>query len=741
MSWSCDRDVITGPALIPTMGPEAAMDYKGPSERCDCKPGYEEDDNNNCIDVNECANITSPCAANANCTNLLGNFSCLCIPGYEGDGRLECTAITTTTVSTWTTPSNNETYSTIFTTISTTSSTTGVVNASIPLFPYGASVRDTNYNRRTTDFTSPVFQPQIGFPFGNSLRNFVYEYTNNDGIVIPEVENIISRNLKISYTAQWTLKITWENVPAYPAKESDNRFALDRRGLWIYQLNNSTVENSRMKCLSWFNNQHENPSQWNSGLLSCPCLFQQAQADSRYRQTKAGESSYIKLFRSTSPNWYYADVQDAELQAYDWCCNDVDDPQFCTMYKQKRPPINCLDYRPPRPGWMFGDPHITTLDGLSYTFNGLGDFLLLNASDSDISLVLQGRTVQTEQANATNFQAFAVQYTSSNASVKVEWYLGNSNNINAFLDGQDVLFSYSEVWKFFFTTKIKKNLHMFGVYELIMTWRIINADMEAYIDDTNSAVFFKNDSFNDHCNLPRFSVCTSTWNNDQSDDFFFNNGTKLPINSSEEEIFYYGMEWEVNESSLFKEPHTQGKDSFMPVFLRDLRDLYKDQYAELEEKCGNKTECIYDALATNNTELGLETMKVSLQLEETNITLHAAAPPIAGNLTIEAFIYSTVTVQYTATGTGVVFSADPDTNTDIDLSDIDECESNSPCSPDAVCENGIGNFTCTCKAGYTGAVGVVLTAKARHIVVCANMGISPEILLQSVVEEYLWHNE
>ncbi|CAJ0962549.1 unnamed protein product [Ranitomeya imitator] len=33
MSRSCDRDVITGPALIPTLGPEAAVDYKGPSER------------------------------------------------------------------------------------------------------------------------------------------------------------------------------------------------------------------------------------------------------------------------------------------------------------------------------------------------------------------------------------------------------------------------------------------------------------------------------------------------------------------------------------------------------------------------------------------------------------------------------------------------------------------------------------------------------------------------------------
>ncbi|KAM4043760.1 uncharacterized protein ACNLHF_014032 [Anomaloglossus baeobatrachus] len=752
--------------------------------------------------------------------------------------------------------------------------------------------------------TIAVFWSDADFSKGVGTT-YYQEYTTRDSIVIPGVENIISRNIKIPYTAQWTLKITWENVPAYPAKNNDNKtntyqavlttdgfqaFVLilfkdggmnwdeidryprpligfcsgnkdtffkndviavnihrpnlyignnsDMRGLWIYQLNNSAMENSRMQCFNWFNNQRENPPQWNSGLLSCPCIYRQAQADSRYRATKAGESSYIKLFRSTFPNWYNASVRcvyyrknqflegfqertwtfhslsnnvlDAELQAYDWCCNDVDDPQFCTMYKQKRPPINCQTYRPQRPGWMFGDPHIMTLDGLNYTFNGLGDFILLNASDTDISLVLQGRTVQTEAANATNFQAFAVQYTSRNASVKVEWYLRTSNSIDTFLDGQEVLFSYSE-------------------------------DMEANINDTNLAVFFKNDSsmitatfegslsvqvsaqsnmLTAVSSLPNSFLNNTkgllgTWNNDQSDDFFFNNGSMIPITSSEKDIFYYGMEWKVSENNLFTEPPAQEKDSFTPVFLGDLRNQYEEKYAELEGTCGGKTECIYDALVTNNTELGLATMKVSLQLEETNILLHAAAPLITGSSTIEGFINTPVTAQYSTNGTGVFFSSDPDTNTDIDLtengnltwtptsndsftfiliatdsqnlssslqlsfvlcacsmesecnytqttkvngsslsilscdcsnnysgdfcetppdlcadgcfpgascntstgcgacptgftgdeshcSDIDECESNSTCSPDALCQNEIGNFTCICEAGFTG---------------------------------------
>lgn len=62
---------------------------------------------------------------------------------------------------------------------------------------------------------------------------------------------------------------------------------------------------------------------------------------------------------------------------------------------------------------MFGDPHITTLDGANYTFNGLGDFLLVRAQDRNSSFQLQGRTAQTLSARATNFIAFAAEYSSS----------------------------------------------------------------------------------------------------------------------------------------------------------------------------------------------------------------------------------------------------------------------------------------------------------------------------------------
>lgn len=100
----------------------------------------------------------------------------------------------------------------------------------------------------------------------------------------------------------------------------------------------------------------------------------------------------------------------------------MNDSQAC-IHLDKCPRVGNLRPFPPPPcqsvcrlsfpAWMFGDPHITTLDNASYTFNGLGDFLLVRAGDGNSSFLLQGRTAQTGSAQATNFIAFAAQYNSS----------------------------------------------------------------------------------------------------------------------------------------------------------------------------------------------------------------------------------------------------------------------------------------------------------------------------------------
>ena len=54
--------------------------------------------------------------------------------------------------------------------------------------------------------------------------------------------------------------------------------------------------------------------------------------------------------------------------------------------------------------WCFGDPHFRSLDGRTYTFNGLGEYIL---SDVNGIFQLQARTVVAGNSTATIFSAYA----------------------------------------------------------------------------------------------------------------------------------------------------------------------------------------------------------------------------------------------------------------------------------------------------------------------------------------------
>ena len=60
--------------------------------------------------------------------------------------------------------------------------------------------------------------------------------------------------------------------------------------------------------------------------------------------------------------------------------------------------------------WGWGDPHITTLDGRTYTFNGWGEYTLLEPASNTTQFVLQGRTSPVNEStsnSATQFSAYA----------------------------------------------------------------------------------------------------------------------------------------------------------------------------------------------------------------------------------------------------------------------------------------------------------------------------------------------
>ena len=67
-------------------------------------------------------------------------------------------------------------------------------------------------------------------------------------------------------------------------------------------------------------------------------------------------------------------------------------------------------------GWMFGDPHITTLDGLSYDYNGIGEYWMIKSNIVNV----QARTSTAwdtagKPVSASVFSAFAIQVPSGDS--------------------------------------------------------------------------------------------------------------------------------------------------------------------------------------------------------------------------------------------------------------------------------------------------------------------------------------
>ena len=61
----------------------------------------------------------------------------------------------------------------------------------------------------------------------------------------------------------------------------------------------------------------------------------------------------------------------------------------------------------PRLVWMVGDPHLTSLDGANFTFNGWGEYLLLQSSGERTQFELQARTEPVSGSTATQLVALA----------------------------------------------------------------------------------------------------------------------------------------------------------------------------------------------------------------------------------------------------------------------------------------------------------------------------------------------
>ncbi|XP_022101039.1 uncharacterized protein LOC110984815 isoform X2 [Acanthaster planci] len=381
---------------------------------------------------------------------------------------------------------------------------------------------------------------------------------------------------------------------------------------------------------------------------------------------------------------FQGEVSEYEPQLINWlledyfprhyCCNAANDEAFCDRYFERRPAGSCNGYLPPNIGWTIGDPHIETLDGNAYTFNGLGEYVHITFPDGSGGTIfeVQGRTaqaldVQTQQlTRATIFTAFVAK---ANDAQKVQMTL-NTDGSDVDLRVDDVLFNKT----LFVDGKYNLNGTLqLSVQEVNGTSRYIAYWLNGMSINVGSVsgildmVFSAPETFRDGSSRGLLGV----WNNDPSDDFMRVDGmlqspTGAGSSYTEADYFTFGESWRTTAAtSLFyyeagESWDTVNDETFMPLFLDDLIAAADPAYlTQAQTMCGSDNQCLYDALATNSLVLGVETMSQNQEFTNEAGDLANFPPNITGPNILQAVVGEQVTLTTTSfdpEGQSITFS-------------------------------------------------------------------------------------
>ena len=187
---------------------------------------------------------------------------------------------------------------------------------------------------------------------------------------------------------------------------------------------------------------------------------------------------------------------------------------------------------------------MVTLDGFKYTFNGKGEYILIQTDDN--SFTLQGRmeeapVIGSTDANATVFTALVAKLKDSDIvqfQIIEQIQIIINGEIVEFDDTIDVI-PYKEVMvkkgeNSSYSATFSNGIH-------IEVYQELNSNNEAFI---STMIVSLPESFKGTT-----SGLMSSFNDDQSDDLLPKNGTKpLPLNSTLETIHWkFGITCEISE--------------------------------------------------------------------------------------------------------------------------------------------------------------------------------------------------
>ncbi|XP_030855019.1 uncharacterized protein LOC105438079 [Strongylocentrotus purpuratus] len=337
----------------------------------------------------------------------------------------------------------------------------------------------------------------------------------------------------------------------------------------------------------------------------------------------------------------------ADTLPWTYCCylpGDVTDntelSHECTQYITRRPSQMCNDYVPPQLALGNGDPHITTLDMKRYTFNGHGEFTLLQTVDE--SFVIQTRTAPYQDLNATVFVAVAAQ-------------CNNSDIIHVEIHEQRILDAYVRPQQGGEFERIDfEQAPSWNYEDVSVTGLDISSDGILVAFEGGSGLQLKAAEgaliiqVVPHSSLrEQTRGLMGTWNGDVNDDYMTPEGNILSPNSTTEEVYFqFGLKWNVSEqnSLLYHPEGTTQADvvdlSYVPMFETTTNPTIDQN--QVQDICNDDEFCNFDLQTTGSTSFAQSTANSFQEfqdaVESTNIvTCPTLDTPDFGNSIISRY--------------------------------------------------------------------------------------------------------
>ncbi|XP_041370957.1 sushi domain-containing protein 2-like [Gigantopelta aegis] len=488
----------------------------------------------------------------------------------------------------------------------------------------------------------------LGYELVDEMPHFVpvatLKVSNNGKVsfIMPKMPQSVSSAIcKVSTSSnngESLSRALWSDV--FPVRRSDNLFSNNWCVAWMKQDRLQTPLNRSEPC---------------------PCVFEQAESDtSRYQADplcRYGDTSFLNcIYRAQTKKCLMLNYQKKDFSSqvccYDsdnelldarsstgggtvdryhyksqgenvtafftyyeqdvlphlHCCTYSTERQLCVEFLKLRQPTTCEGYSPPAVAQAAGDPHLVTLDGKSFTFNGEGEFVLIE--DVNGSVIVQVRAEratdpQGQRQNATVFTAIAMQIT--NVSDVFEIQMDTETVVKILVNSEELLEPTSDLNGLKITLKQTGNstaevnvvMETVGMSFLIqVTQYLINI-----MPTVGSAALKGN-----------LRGLLGNYNGDPSDEFTARNGTVISPDSSMSDIhFLFGMTWAVPPTDRLFTQSGRGnvEDSENSTFVPDFLDAFNVTMLRngTREVCGDNIQCTFDYQVTGNADIADSTKK------------------------------------------------------------------------------------------------------------------------------------